>query len=265
MTNKYFEFFKMEIKEDVADRSRFIIWIISKPIFMIMNVLIWTAVFSNSQNSSIGGFDMGQTINYFLFQAIFGNIIYNSLSEKIGSMIYSGELSTSLLKPANLSLSFVSKAFGGRVFSFIYESIPTLAIGLLFFSFKIYSIPMLLVSIVSLFFGLLINCFFSLCWSLMYFKMLNYWPFERIKRFAISFVSGYLIPLNFMPIPLQNVLRFLPFNYFFFEPAKIFLNIYSYPQVLQILLIQIFWIIILYSIFNFLFKKIIKKFEGVGA
>jgi ABC-2 type transport system permease protein len=265
MINKYFEFFKMEIKEDLADRSRFIIWIISKPIFMLINVIIWTAIFSNSQSLAIGGFSIEQTINYFLFQSIFSNIVFNNLSEKMGSKIYSGELSTSLLKPVNFSISWISKSFGGRIFSLFYESIPALAIGLLFFGFKIYSVPMLIISIISLFLGLLANCFFSLCWALMYFKMLNYWPFERIKKFAISFISGYYIPLNFLPIALQSILKYLPFNYFSYEPTRIFLNIYSYSQVFQILIIQAMWIISLYLLFNFLFKKTLKKFEGVGA
>lgn len=265
MTNKYVEFFKMEIKEDLADRSRFLIWIVSKPIFMIMNILIWTAIFSNSANSSIGGFNVEQTINYFLFQSIFSGIVFNNLSEKMGNRIYSGELSTSLLKPANLSISMVSKALGGRIFSLFYESIPALAIGMVFFGFKIYSTPMLLISIVSLFLGLLTNCFFSLCWSLAYFKMLNFWPFERIKKFVISFISGFYIPLNFLPMALQNILKYLPFGYFSYEPTRIFLNLYSYSRIFQILLIQIFWITALYLIFNFSFKKILKKFEGVGA
>ncbi|MFA5303107.1 MAG: ABC-2 family transporter protein [Candidatus Nanoarchaeia archaeon] len=255
----------MEIKEDLSDRSRFLIWIISKPIFMLINVIIWTAIFSNSSNSTIGGFSVEQTINYFLFQSIFASLVFNNLSERMGNRIYSGELSTTLLKPVNIGISLTSKALGGRVFSFFYESLPTLLIGLIFFNFKIYSFPMLLISIFSLFLGLLINCFFSLSWSIMYFKMLNHWPFERIKRFVISFVSGFYIPLNFLPLIFQNVLKYLPFNYFSFEATRIFLNLYSYSQVFQILLIQIFWVILLYLMFNFLFKKVVKKFEGVGS
>jgi len=265
MINKYFEFFKLELKEDLADRSRFIVWIVSKPVFMLINVLIWTAIFSNAPDSSIGGFSVEQTINYFLFQAIFGNIIFNSLSEKIGSRIYSGELSTSLLKPANLSISLVSQAFGGRVFSLIYESTVTLAIAMLFFGFKIYSFYALMISILSLFMGFLVNCFFSLCWSLMYFKMLNHWPFERIKKFIVMFISGFYLPLNFLPLPIQNVLKFLPFNYFSYEPTRIFLNIYSGKEILGILMMQLFWTVLLYLTFNIMLKRILKKYEGVGA
>jgi viologen exporter family transport system permease protein len=265
MINKYVEFFKMEIKEDLADRSRFLIWIISKPIFMIINVIIWTAIFTNSNNSIIGGFTVEQTINYFLFQSIFSSIVFNKLSEKMGNRIYSGKLSINLLKPVNLGISLTSKALGGRVFSFFYESLPTLLIGLIFFNFKIYSFPMLIISIISLFLGLLINCFFSLLWSLMYFKMLNYWPFERIKKFVISFISGFYIPLNFLPLIFQNILKYLPFNYLSYEPTRIFLNLYNYSQVFQILFIQIVWIIVLYLLFNNLFKKAVKKFEGVGS
>ncbi|MDD4352876.1 MAG: ABC-2 family transporter protein [Candidatus Nanoarchaeia archaeon] len=265
MINKYSEFFKMEIKEDLADRSRFILWIISKPISMMINILIWTAIFSNSNSLSIGGFSIGQTINYFLFQAVFGNIIFNNISEKIGAKIYSGELSTSLLKPVNFSISMVSKSLGGRFFSLIYESIPTHAIAMLFFGMQIYNKPAIILSIISLFLGLLINCFFSLSWSLLYFKTLNYMPLERIKRFVIQFISGFYLPLNFFPLALQNVLKFLPFNFLLYEPTKIFLNIYSFKEILGVMLIQIVWIIVLYGTFNFFFKITLKKFEGVGA
>ena len=265
MINKYLEFMKIEAKEDLADRSRFFVWIISKPIIMIMQIMIWTAVFTYSNTSSIGGFSIEQTINYFLFMQIFGNIIYNNLSEDTGEDIYSGYLSMSLLKPVNFSLSKVFGNFGGRIFSFFYESIPTLIVGLVFFNFTIYSLPMMIVSIISLFLGLLINSFFSLCWSLIYFRMINFSPFERIKRYALTFISGYYIPIAFMPLAFQKVLKYLPFNYVFYEPSMIYFNIYSNYQILQVLLMQVLWIMILYLLFNILFKKMLKKFEGVGA
>jgi len=151
MMNKYLEFFKMEIKEDVSDRSRFFVWTISKPIMMLMQMVIWTAVFAYSSKETIGGFSMEQTINYFLFQYIFGSITYAGISEAMGNKIFHGNLVTSLLKPINLSLSFAAKSFGGRLFSLFYESIPSMAIGMLFFSFKIYDGYMIIISIISLF------------------------------------------------------------------------------------------------------------------
>jgi ABC-2 type transport system permease protein len=265
MINKYFEFFKMEIKEDLSDRSRFLIYVISKPIFMLISIIIWTAIFSNSENETIGGFSIEQTINYFIFLAIFSGINYTNLSAKMGSLIYSGQLSELLLKPVNLSLQLTFKSLGGRVFALFYESIPALAFALIFFSFKIPSALMLFFSILSIFLGLIINCFFSLIWSLMYFKLLNHWPFERIKNYLISFLMGSYIPINFLPLAFQDILKYLPFNYFVYEPARIFLNIYPLSQVIGILMLQAFWIIIFYFFFNYLFKKTIKKFEGVGA
>jgi len=100
---------------------------------------------------------------------------------------------------------------------------------------------------------------------LIYFKMITFWPFERIKRFTLQFFSGMLLPINFMPLALQNVLKYLPFNYFFYEPSRIYLNIYPYGKVLEIIGIQILWIILLYLFFNYFFKKAVKKFEGVGS
>lgn len=263
--NKYLEFFRMEIKDYLEDRSRFIVWIISKPIMMLIQILIWTAIFSHSGQESIGGFSMGQTIGYFLFQYIFAGITYTSISSTMGHKIFHGELSVNLLKPINLSIAWAFKGFGGRLFSLFNESLPALAFAIIFFGFQIYSYPMFFIALISIFLGYFINFFFSLSWSLAYFKMVNYWPFERIKRFLVLFFMGAMIPINFMPLFLQNVLKYLPFNYISFEPSRIYLGIYSYAQISQIIILQIIWIIILFYLFNHFFKKAIKKFEGVGA
>jgi ABC-2 type transport system permease protein len=95
--------------------------------------------------------------------------------------------------------------------------------------------------------------------------MINFWPFERIKVLMTNFFMGVMIPINFMPLFLQNILKFLPFNYMSFEASKIYLGMYDYSQIIQILGIQILWIICLFFLFNFLFKKVIRIFEGVGA
>jgi ABC-2 type transport system permease protein len=183
----------------------------------------------------------------------------------MGDKIEEGSLSVHILRPVNLSLAWAFKGLGGRVFAFFYESVPAIIFAMIFFGFKFYSIPMFLISILSLFLGYFINHFFSSLWGLMYFKMINYWPFERIKNIMTNFFLGLVIPINFMPLALQNILKFLPFNYMSFEASKIYLGMYSYSQIAQILGIQLLWIAGLFLLFNFLFKKAIKLFEGVGA
>jgi ABC-2 type transport system permease protein len=263
--NKYLEFFNMEVKDSISERARFLVWTISKPLLMLINILIWTSIFSNSGQETIGGFNMEQAINYFIFQNALSGIIYSGISRAMGDRIEDGLLSVHLLKPMNLSIAWAFRGLGGRFFALFYESIPSIAFAMIFFGFKIYSLPMFLISIISLFLGYFINYFFSIIWSLAYFKMINFWPFERIKGFITNFFMGVMIPINFMPLALQNILKFLPFSYMSFEASKIYLGIYDYPQIAQILGIQILWIIGLFILFNFLFKIAIRVFEGVGA
>jgi ABC-2 type transport system permease protein len=83
---------------------------------------------------------------------------------------------------------------------------------------------------------------------------------------VIFFFAGGLIPLAFFPESFLRVLKFLPFKYIFDLPVSIFLhfNQLSPLDLAKGLLIQLFWIVVIWKIGDFVFDRSVKHNQSVG-
>lgn len=262
---KYLGYFKIAFKNRFASRALNLLWVIAKPIEILVAITVWTAIYEYSGQGVIKGFTLDQTINYMIFSLIFGAIAYTKIGAKLGSHIKSGRLNTMLVKPVDYGLNKLSQVIGARVHAVIFEVLPGVVIAVLFFGFHQYNSLMTLLAITSMSLALLVNYFFSLSWALIYFKTINFESIEWFKKMLISILSGSLIPLNFLPIAFQEVLKYLPFQFLSYIPSRIFINSYPLQEVILLLMIQASWIVLLYAVYKIGWNYSIKSFSGVGA
>jgi len=80
----------------------------------------------------------------------------------------------------------------------------------------------------------------------------------------VEFLSGASFPLDIFPNTIYQILRLTPFPYLVFIPIKIYLGNFSYAVVAQSLVIGLIWCVILWKIMNYVWKKGLKIYEGVG-
>ena len=75
---------------------------------------------------------------------------------------------------------------------------------------------------------------------------------SRLKKL----IAGNYFPLSLLSLSVLNLSLFLPFAYSFFVPTQLYLGKLSLDYALRGLLVQIFWILVLYTI---IIKVIPKK------
>jgi ABC-2 type transport system permease protein len=80
----------------------------------------------------------------------------------------------------------------------------------------------------------------------------------------IEFMSGSYFPLDVFPPIVFQILRFTPFPYLVFIPIKIYLGNFDSSLVVQSLIIGLAWSLILWKIVNYVWKKGLMAYEGVG-
>ena len=83
-----------------------------------------------------------------------------------------------------------------------------------------------------------------------------------------AFIGGAFIPLEFFPPGVNMILGALPFKYVFYWPIQFFLNkppADNWGFVLRIVMIQIFWIIILYIVCKIMWRLLIRKYCAAGG
>ena len=83
---------------------------------------------------------------------------------------------------------------------------------------------------------------------------------DRVRKFC----AGGYFPLSLLPPIAGAISTFLPFAYTFYVPAQLYLGNISLMQGLKGLLIQCVWIILLSFLSRFVWKRGLRRFEGIG-
>ena len=87
--------------------------------------------------------------------------------------------------------------------------------------------------------------------------------FTTVDRLRKFFSGGYF-PLNFLPPIFVTASFSLPFAYSFFVPAQLYLKKIDISAGIRGIFIQLIWIALLYGIIRLLWRRGLKKYEGVG-
>jgi len=263
---RYLSYVRMSFKFMITKRAMTLFWVLTKPIALLVAVAVWTAIFDYSGQGVIAGLTLEQTINYMIFSVVFGGLTSVFIGQLLGRAIHRGTLTTSLFKPVDYGVSRLFNHIGDRwIYTFIFEVLPGLFIAVVFFGFSQFSVLMTVLSMVSLFFGFIINYFLSLDWALMYFKTIEYDHMDWLKRTIFRFFSGSYLPLNFFPVSLQSLFGLLPFQFITYVPAMIFIGGFSLSHSLMLILVEVGWCVLLYSVYRVAWHFVVKNFAGVGV
>ena len=82
---------------------------------------------------------------------------------------------------------------------------------------------------------------------------------------VLELLSGSLIPLEFLPAPLNTITQFLPFSYLIHFPVNVYLGNLSGTEIVNGLISQVIWSLVFYVLIRVLWKKGLNKYESVGA
>lgn len=264
MFAKILEIIKISIKVDLAYLAdawgAFIVTLFQIFVFYY----IWMAIYRFDH--LINGISKSQIITYLILSRIIYTQITYGFIPKIGRIIHTGSISMELLRP----MDFVSLMFFQRIGDFIafaaMTGIPTLIICAFTLGMRPpQDIFTLICFIISLFLALAISFFFDFCVGLLTFYTNYSWGLQTFQEAFISLFSGALIPIAFFPGWLKTITHFLPFQQMSYTPITIYLGIVKEQQVYEVLLFQIFWLVIMFAIARLFYSFAIKKVTIQGG
>ncbi|MDE5977081.1 MAG: ABC-2 family transporter protein, partial [Turicibacter sp.] len=113
--------------------------------------------------------------------------------------------------------------------------------------------------IVSILFSVLINFFIDFITGTICLYTESIWGINIMKQVIVTLFSGAMIPIPFFPESLRKIVNYLPFQAIYNLPLKVLLNSsVDLEDLLHIILIQFFWIVVLFIISNYFWKTSIK-------
>lgn len=82
---------------------------------------------------------------------------------------------------------------------------------------------------------------------------------------ASNLISGSMVPIELLPIPILFISKIMPFRYFTFFPVQIFLGNFGFSDIRDSFAIELIWIALLILIYKWLWAKGMKQLEVIGT
>ncbi len=255
---KYLAIFKFNLKSELNFKADYIFSLLSFAIHVFVFNALWNYIL---QGKMIEGYGKTQLIWYIIIGEFLAYSIGKKNYIKVSDMIKNGDVANILTKP----LSFMKYILANEA-----TSIVNIGVNLIFAVVLglIMAGPIKLEAIqVILFIISIIISFFMDVFLYVFIGMLAFLT-EENKSFYMVISKAMLLliftPLEFFPIWVQNILRFLPTTYIVYPPGKIFVN-FDIKSAIFLIICQIFAFLVVYLAVYAINKKGVKNINVNGG
>jgi len=238
----------------------YMIGMIAEPVIYLV---VWSTV-ANSLGGSVGGYTAGSFAAYYIVWTLVRNMNIVLTPYAWEWRIQQGQLTGELLRPIHPLHGDIAYFAGWKVVVIVLW-LPLAAI--LSFIFK----PVLNPSVIQ------VIVFFFAIWGAYLIRMTMLWLLGMIAFwttrvgaifqlfFALELIfSGRLVPMPLMPVWVQQIANFLPFQSTFFFPIDALIGQLTPLQLLQGLGIQVFWILLGLLAVKLIWRIGVRRFSSVG-
>ncbi len=265
----YTPFIKSVLKDNLAYKGTFYLYILCKILCVFITYYLWKAIFLSSDNASLGGFTDIEMVAYIFMSFVCSNIVFISMTTKIGNDVMDGSIAINLIKPISYKLKLLSESFGEMVYKLIFPSL-FIWVGIEYYKFCTmenyrFLLSNALLFLLSSFLGFIIYFLFEFCFGMLAFYSTYVWGMEIIKNSILTFLTGQLIPLTFFPDTIQKIFDYFPFALMNYAPVMIYLGKFNSSKIMFLIVKQLVWIVLL-EIFSYrLWKRITKRISILGG
>ena len=265
--DKYLKIFAVGLQNTLVYRWNFLLRVLFEIVPLFGTVYLWRAIFG-TRETTIGGYQFHSMVYYFLLTALFSSLITPTDDEwQIAADIRDGQINTLLVKPVSYFAYRLGLFFGYRVTSSLF----TLPIVLLIFTyFHSYitlpqSFSTWIIASISLFLAALLQFFLAYAIAMIAFWLLEISTVVFIVFSFEYFLSGHMFPLDLMPAWFRSAQTWLPFTYELYFPVAVFQEKITGQRLVEGLLIQFCWVIVVWIIGNRLWARGLRRFQAVGG
>ncbi len=265
--SKYFKIFGVGLQNTLVYRWNFLLRTLFDIVPLFGTVYLWRALYGSRQQT-IGGYDFGAMVYYFLLTALVSDLITPTDDEwQIAADIRDGQLNALLVKPVDYLKYRVGLFLGNRVTSSCF-AVPIVCTLFAFFHTYI-SFPERFItwplSVLSLAMAGLLQFFLAYAVAMVAFWLLEISTVVFIVFSFEYFLSGRLFPLDLLPGWLGETLVWLPFTYELYFPVAVFQEKVVGVKLLQGFLIQAGWLVAAWGLGRWMWVRGLRKFQAVGG
>jgi ABC-2 type transport system permease protein len=259
------------IEERLVYRADFALATLFRFLPIVTQIFLWGAIFAvgtSHAHARIGGYTYENMVAYYLLTMV-GRAFSSmpGLASGIASQVRDGSIKKFLTQPIDM----LDYLFWHRVaHKLVYYGIALGPFALVFWLCRNYFPPtpdlwtmlafaasgvmaFLLGFLIEALLGLVAFWFLEVSSLLFIYMMLNY------------FLSGHMIPLDFLPQSVQQAIFYLPFKYLAYVPASIWLGRYSHAELVRLLCVEAIWVVGLLLANRLAFHFGVRRYSAFGG
>lgn len=236
-------------------------WIVSPIVYLA----VWTAI-ARTQGT-VGGLSANDFITYYMTLLIIDNLTSQITIHILGYKIQDGTLSGDLLKPVHPILT--STLVNNLAFKALnlLVLLPIWFVLLLLFQpdYSGVTAQNLLLAVPAIVIGFLVSFLLGATITCIAFWTTRVYALDEFYTAVALLFSGQFVPLTLLPGGVQQVAQFLPFQLFIYFPVQLVLGKLSSGAIGLGYLMGVVWLVVAYSLFQFVWTRGVKQFSAVGA
>ncbi len=234
---------KLQLLNALVYRFEYFSSIGSNLFLLLGSVFLWRTAYRGI--NQVAGVNEQQMVTYAVMAVLMNAFFSVSINQTLFRKVREGEIALDLIRPVNLITYWLAEDAGRSAAAITKFALPVLLLSLLFVHAPVpSSLTSLLLFLPSCILSYLILWEISVLVGLSAFWVIEFGNVSAIKDMLVLVLSGRLIPLWLFPDVVQQVSRFLPFQYIFQAPLEIYIGRMPPLRALMTIMVQVFWVLL---------------------
>lgn len=261
---RYWGFARCSIEMRMAYRMGFFFNWLSSLVGLIVSIFLWRVLFA--VQSTVQGYDWNQMILYALIVALLNATLSFGTEMNLSEKILDGSIASDLTKPVDIQHMSFFQALGESVVEGGVSLAVVSVLAVLLTDLSAYLFPArILLFVLSLALAFLLKFCLAYLGGLLCFFTSNGYGVVYLRQVITDIFSGAMLPLSFYPLWFQKVAEVLPFQASVYLPTQVFLGRVEGRDLLTTLLLQAFWVAVLWIGARFCFRLAVRKVTIQGG
>lgn len=252
---KYLTFFRLRFLMGLQYRAAALAGITTQFVWGAMNILIFRAFYASAPE--VFPMTLEATTSYiWLQQAFLAFFAAWLLENEIFDSITDGSIAYELCRPVHIYDMWFARSIANRSSRAVLRCFPILILAAFLPAPYGLSLPAsptaFLLSMVTMLLGLGVTVAFCMLVYGLTFFTISPMGLRMVFTYCVEFLAGGVIPLPFFPEGVRRVIELLPFASMQNVPLRIYSGDLAGRELLQAVLLQVFWLIALIIFGRFL-------------
>lgn len=261
---KYWEVSKVYMKTRLAWRADTVFNMIFTVTKILFAYLLWGIIFQKKE--MVGQFTFHGMLSYYVISAFLSQLeMSGTVSEEIHNRIRNGTFSKYMVLPIGIERYFLAMEAGMVLYYVSFDLVAALIWTFLFrIHFTFTGNPwVVLCAVIMIVLGMLFMVQLNYFLGLLTLKYQGIGAFLMIKNNLVSLVTGSIVPLALFPETAVTIMRMLPFYYVAYLPSMLLTGLCQ-EEALRGVAVILCWCLVMQLFINIVWKKYIRKYDGVG-